>query len=236
MGKGLNGLLTKAWGGSDFRITATSSEYITDKFLRIGFTAGGLFGEHPVHPTQWVRCWIPLNGSDKFHQRGYTLVDPDPEQDHFFLDFAIHDGPAANWAEQAKVGDELDVTVLGSDFQLPQTTPGEYLIFGDTASLPAVNSLLDAIGDTPARLWLEWQHESDRQIPVHTKSGRHDLTWVQRIDDGRLLREAAQDITCPADAFAWIACDGLTTRSVVKTFKQVHGLPKTAMKYQAYWK
>ncbi|WP_063127861.1 siderophore-interacting protein [Nocardia fusca] len=235
MGKGLNGLLTKAWGGSDYRITVTASEYITDKFLRIGFTAGGLLADHPVHPTQWVRCWIPVDDGDKLHQRGYTLVDQDPDKDHFFIDFAIHDGPAARWAQQASVGDELEVTVLGSDFQLPETKPSEYLIFGDTASLPAVNSLLDAIGDTPARIWLEWQYETDQKIPVHTNS-HHELTWVQRIEDGKLLREAAHELTCPTDAFAWIACDGPTTRSVVKTFKQVHGLPKSAMKYQAYWK
>ncbi|WP_040788628.1 siderophore-interacting protein [Nocardia paucivorans] len=235
MGKGLNGLLVKAWGGNDYRITVTSSEYITDKFLRLGFAAGGLLADHPVHPTQWVRCWIPLDDGSKLHQRGYTLVDPDPERDHFFIDFAIHHGPAANWAQRAQVGDELEVTVLGSDFQLPTTKPSEYIIFGDTASIPAINSLLDTIGDAPARLWLEWQYESDRQIPLRTKP-HHEVTWLQRIDDGRLMREAAQELTCPPDAFAWIACDGQTTRSVAKSFKQIHGLPKSSMKYQAYWK
>ncbi|MBF6297705.1 siderophore-interacting protein [Nocardia amamiensis] len=235
MGKGFNGLLVKAWGGDDYRITVTSTEKITDNYLRIGFTAGGLLEQHPVHPTQWIRCWIPDGESDKLHHRGYTLVDPDPANDRFAIEFALHDGPATRWAQRAVVGDHLDVTVLGSDFQLPERTPSEYLVFGDTASLPAINSLLDAIGDVPAQVWLEWQHESDVTLPVRNKP-HHEVTWLQRIDDGRLMRERAQEITCADDAFAWVACCGQTTRSIVKTFKTTHGLPKTSIKYQAYWK
>ncbi|MEU1547999.1 siderophore-interacting protein [Nocardia sp. NPDC005745] len=235
MGKGFNGLLVKAWGGNDYRLTVTSTEHVTDKYVRLGFTAGGLLADHPVHPTQWVRCWFPDGESGKLQQRGYTLVDQDPDGDRCAIEFALHDGLAARWAQNASVGDELDVSVLGSNFQLPESTPGEYLIFGDTASLPAINSLLDAIGDTPARVWLEWQHESDITIPLRNKP-HHQVTWLQRIDDGRLLREAAQELTCPADAFAWVACDGHTTRSIVKSFKTTHNLPKTAIKFQAYWK
>ncbi|MFC9966202.1 siderophore-interacting protein [Nocardia ignorata] len=235
MGKGFNGLMVKAWGGSDYRLTVTANEQITDKFVRISFTAGGLLADNPVHPTQWIRLWIPDEHSDKLHHRGYTLVNQNPAEDTVCIDFALHDGPAANWARRAKPGDPLDASVLGSDFQLPEQTPSEYVVFGDTASLPAINSLLDAIGDTPARVWLEWQYESDTTIPVHNKP-HHTVTWVQRIDDGRLLREAASAMICPADAFAWVACDGHTTRSIVKTLKTHHALPKSAIKYQAYWK
>ncbi|TDP39719.1 siderophore-interacting protein [Nocardia ignorata] len=235
MGKGFNGLMVKAWGGSDYRLTVTANEQITDKFVRISFTAGGLLADNPVHPTQWIRLWIPDEHSDKLHHRGYTLVNQNPAEDTVCIDFALHDGPAANWARRAKPGDPLDASVLGSDFQLPEQTPSEYVVFGDTASLPAINSLLDAIGDTPTRVWLEWQYESDTTIPVHNKP-HHTVTWVQRIDDGRLLREAASAMTCPADAFAWVACDGHTTRSIVKTLKTHHALPKSAIKYQAYWK
>ncbi|MFD5178391.1 siderophore-interacting protein [Nocardia sp. NPDC058379] len=235
MGKGLNGLITKAWGGADYKLTVTSNEQITDKFLRIGVDLGGLLADHPVHPTQWIRLWIPDAESDKLHHRGYTLVDPDPETDTAYIDFALHNGPAADWARRAAPGDPLDATVLGSDFQLPEQTPSEYVVFGDTASLPAINSLLDAIGDTPARVWLEWQYESDQTIPVRNKP-HHQLTWLQRVDDGRLMREAALEIECAADAFAWVACCGQTTRSIVKTLKGQHALPKTAIKSQAYWK
>ncbi|MDT3439444.1 siderophore-interacting protein [Pseudofrankia sp. BMG5.37] len=212
----------------------TSSRQITDSYLRLGFTGGGLLADHPIHPTQWIRLWF-ADDTGALQQRGYTLVDPDADNDTFDIEFAIHEGPAARWARQAQPGTEIEATVMGSKFRLPDPLPSEFIIFGDTASLPAINSLLDAIGDTPARVWLEWQHESDKDIPVHA-SDMATVTWLERINDGQLLREAAEQITCPPDAFAWIGCDGLTTRSITQTIRGQRALPKHSIKAQAYWK
>ncbi|MET7398190.1 siderophore-interacting protein [Dactylosporangium sp. NPDC005572] len=234
MSKGFNGLVLKAFGGSDYRLTVTSTRQITDSYLRLGFTGGGLLADHPIHPTQWVRLWF-ADGSGTLQQRGYTLVDPDSASDTFDIEFALHEGPAARWARQAQPGAEIEATVMGSKFKVPDPLPSEFVIFGDTASLPAINSLLDAIGDTPARVWLEWQHDSDKDIPVRARDTT-TITWLERINDGQLLREAAEQITCPPDAFAWIGCDGLTTRSITQTMRGRHALPKQSIKAQAYWK
>lgn len=225
----------KMWRADDYRLKVTSTERITDEYIRIGFTAGGLMEDHPVHPTQFIRLWVPEPDSDKLHQRGYTLIDQDPGNDHFYIEFAVHSGPAGQWAERAQVGDELETSVLGSNFQLPAVTPSEYVIFGDPASLPAINTLLDAIGDTPARIWLEWQYDSDPTLPVRNKP-HHSVTWVQRIDDGRAMRELAEELSVGPDAFAWAACDAATTRAMVKTFRTTHALPKTQIKAQGYWR
>lgn len=223
----------KVWRADDYRLTVTSTERITDKYIRIGFTAGGLLNDHPAHPTQFIRLWIPDAETDKLHHRGYTLIDQDPENDHFYIEFAVHNGPAGAWAERAQIGEVIETSVLGSNFEMPADTPGEYVIFGDSASLPAVNTLLEAIGDTPARVWLEWQYESDPTLPVRDKP-HHTVTWLQRIDGGRAIREAAEELTVAHDAFAWVACDTATTRAVVKTLRAT--LPKTRIKAQGYWK
>ncbi|GAA4665153.1 siderophore-interacting protein [Gordonia humi] len=232
MGKGFSGFVLKALGASDYMFTVTSRREITDKYVRIGFTGGGLLNDNPIHPTQWVRLWIPEE--DDVHQRGYTLCDPNAETDTFDIEFAIHSGPAARWALAAQPGDEIGATVMGSKFAIPEPAPSEYVAFGDTASLPAINSLLDAIGDAPARVWLEWQYPSDKTLPVHADPS-HQVTWLERVNDGQLLREAAEQITVAPTAFAWIGCDGLTTRTIAKTLRG-NGHPKTAMKSQAYWK
>ncbi|WP_280274343.1 siderophore-interacting protein [Nocardia wallacei] len=232
MGKGFNGLVLKALRADDYRLTVTSVDRISDNYLRLGFTGGGLLADHPVHPTQWIRIWFPDEKGDLL-QRGYTLVDPDPAGDTFDIEFALHGGPASRWAEQASVGDVIDATVMGSKFAVPDPLPAEFVLFGDTASLPAINSLLDAIGDTPARVWLEWQYESDRTLPV--RSGpKTEITWVERVNYGQLLRQAAETLTCDADAFGWAACDAATTRSILKSLKTK--LPKENVAGRAYWK
>jgi hypothetical protein len=77
------------------------------------------------------------------------------------------------------------VTVLGSNF-----------IVGDAASLPAINSLLDAIARasqataggivTPTKVFLESAHDDDRELPV----GTAEVTCVDRKKAGEALVEA----------------------------------------------
>ena len=232
MGKGFNGIVLKALGADDYRLTVTSVTEVTEKYLRIGFTGGGLLAAHPVHPTQWIRIWFAEDSGDLV-QRGYTLVDPDPANDSFDIEFALHGGPASRWAEKASVGDTLDATVMGSKFQVPQPVPSEFVIFGDSASLPAINSLLDAIGETPARVWLEWQEESEQSLPVRT-GPKTEVTWVERVNYGQLLRQAADSVDCASDGFGWAACDAATTRAVTKSLKSK--LPKHNVAGRGYWR
>ncbi|RRQ27819.1 siderophore-interacting protein [Rhodococcus sp. Eu-32] len=238
MSKGVEGIIMKAWRAENYKLTVTYVEPVTDKYIRIGFSSDGVLAAHPVHPTQWIRLWFD-DGTGKERQRGYTLVRQDPAADTFAVEFALHYGPASKWAENAQVGDILDASVIGksagsSNFSIPNPMPPEFVLFGDTASLPAINSILDAIGDTPARVWLEWQFESDTTLPVHAGDA-HQVTWLERVDDGRLLREAAESLTPAPGTFAWVACDARSTRSIVKTFKE-RGLAKESIKAQAYWK
>ncbi len=179
----------------------------------------------------WVRGWFP--DGDKSHQRGYTLVNADPEAATVDIDFAIHDGLATRWAKNAEVGDVLEVTVLGSSFQLPTPDPAGYVIVGDTASLPAINSLLNAIGDTPAQVFLEAGHDEDRNLPI---AGGHEVTWVDRKNAGQGLVEAVSASAFEAeDYFGWVACDNRTTRTVAKVLREDFAIPRKSIKAQAYW-
>jgi len=53
-----------------------------------------------------------------------------------------------------------------------------------TASLPAIDSLLTAIGDAPARVFLEAGHDDDKQLPVARSA---DVVWVDRRNSGEVL-------------------------------------------------
>lgn len=173
---------------------------LTDHYVRISFAAGGLLRHREVHPTMWIRLWF--SDGEKLHQRAYTLVNPDSMADTTDIEFALHDGLAADWARTARSGDTIEATVLGSSFALPQPAPRGYVIVGDTASLPAINSLLAAIGNRPATIFLEAAHESDKTLPV----GR-EVVWVDR-DGGLPLADVVRAAAFDASGyFAWVACD-----------------------------
>ena len=228
--RGIEGVLVKLWRGGDYELTVTGRTEITPNFLRLHFTGPELLTERSIHPTMWVRGWFP-DGS-RSHQRGYTLVNPDPEAGTVDIDVAMHDGVAPSWAREAQAGDTLEVTVLGSDFAIPEPAPAGYVIVGDTASLPAINSLLEAIGDAPAQVFLESSHDDDRELPT----GRTDVTWVDRADDGGALVDAVAAAAFDApDHFGWVACDNRTTRAVARVLRDDYKIPRKSVKARAYW-
>lgn len=227
--RGLDGALVKLCGGGDYELTVTGRTEFTPNYLRLHFTAERLLAEARLHPTMWVRGWFP-NGA-KAHQRGYTLVNPDPAAGTVDIDFAMHDGIATRWAGAAEPGDVLEVTVLGSKFSLPEPQPAGYLIVGDTASLPAINSLLAAIGDAPARVFLEAGHDDDRRLPVASGA---EIVWADRDGDG-LVEAVSSSAFDAADHFGWVACDNRNTRAVARVFREEYNIPRRAIKAQAYW-
>ncbi|OPX05763.1 siderophore-interacting protein [Mycobacterium sp. AT1] len=228
--RGFAGALVKLWRGGDYALTVTGRTEVTPNYLRLHFLAKELLAERPIHPTMWVRGWFP--DGNKSHQRGYTLVNPDPEAGTLDVDFAMHDGLATAWARTAKPGDTLEVTVLGTDFTLPEPAPAGYVVVGDTASLPAINSLLDAIGNVQAKVFLESSHADDRELPV----AGGDVTWIDRKNGGEALVEAVRSSAFTAlDHFGWVACDNRTTRAIAKVLREDYGIPRRAVKAQAYW-
>ncbi len=170
---------------------------------------------------------------EKLHQRGYTLVDPDPEADTVDIEFAMHGGVASRWAQEARPGDTIDVTVLGSNFTLPEPAHKGYVIVGDTASLPAINSLLSAIGNAPARVFLEAAHDDDKQLPVARSA---DVVWVDRKNSGEALVEAVA--SSAFDRHRPLRLGGVRQPNhpaVAKVFRDDYKIPRKSIKAQAYW-
>lgn len=229
--RGFQGAVLKLLRAGDYQLTVTGRREVTAHYLRLSFTAGGMLTDRALHPTMWIRMWFA--DGEKLHQRGFTLVDPNPEADTVDIEFALHDGVASQWAQNARPGDTIEVTVLGSNFTLPEPQPAGYVVVGDTASLPAINSLLQAIGDTPARVYLEASHDDDKQLPV---ARRTDVVWVERKNSGEALVQAVSSAAFDAsDHFGWVACDNRTTRAVAKVFREHYKIPKKSIKAQAYW-
>ncbi|RSS67591.1 siderophore-interacting protein [Streptomyces sp. WAC06614] len=239
MGKGWEGVVLKLLRGKDFTFTVTGAEEVTEHFRRVHLSDGGLLAAAgaSLHPTMWVRLWFDDGG--KPHQRAYTLVDPDPQTGTFTLEFALHDGVASDWARRAAPGDAIEATVQGTGFTAPAPAPERLLVIGDPASLPAINSLLEAYPQTPATIWFETHHGSDEELPLRVEAGRHEVRRVARAGD-RLVREVKAQlpelIADPASAYVWLACDTATTRTLTAYLRKELALPKQRVNALGYWR
>ncbi|MFJ2924945.1 siderophore-interacting protein [Streptomyces massasporeus] len=235
-GRGWEGAVLKLMRGKDFEFTVTDVEDVTPEYRRLRFTDGGLLAATGVHPTMWVRLWFDNAG--KPHQRAYTLVDPDAGAGTFSLEFALHEGCASDWARAAKPGDTIEATVQGTGFDHPDPAPSHVFAVGDPASLPAINSLLDALGSAPATVWFEG---GDNDLPFRTDPDRHELRKVPRQDSGaHLVDRVKSDLPAllqgTADPYVWIACDTVTTRALTAYVRKELGLPKQRVHALGYWR
>ncbi|WP_190123125.1 siderophore-interacting protein [Streptomyces inusitatus] len=239
MGHGWEGVVLKLMRGKDFVFTVTGSEEVTEHFLRVHFSDGGMLARTGVHPTMWVRVWFD-NGT-KPHQRAYTLVDPDPEAGTFSIEFALHGGRAGDWARAARAGDTVQATLQGTGFTAPSPAPARLFVVGDPASLPAINSLLGALPGVPATIWFETSHDSDLRLPLRLDAHHHELRRVPRRDGGaHLVAEVRSALPAllddPAGAYLWIACDTATTRSLTSYARKELALPKERVSALGYWR
>jgi NADPH-dependent ferric siderophore reductase len=229
--KGWEGLVVKAFGGRDFRLTVLGAEPVNDHYHRLHLDGGGLLQAAGVHPTMWIRLWFEHEG--KPHQRAFTLVDPDPATGRFHLEFVLHDSTAARWAVNAKAGDTIDASLLGSRFEVPEPRPAHFFAIGDAAAVPAVNSLFDAMPGIPATVWLEYQHDDEKALPLRDRD-QHGVTWIPR--DGALFVDTVvAELPRRDDAMYWVACEAVATREIARHIKRDLGVDKQRLKSLAYW-
>ncbi|MFE2144031.1 siderophore-interacting protein [Streptomyces sp. NPDC059456] len=239
VGKGWEGVVLRLLRGKDFTFTVTGAEDVTEHYRRVHVTDGGLLAAagDSLHPTMWVRLWFDNAG--KPHTRAYTLVDPDPAAGTFTLEFALHDGTASEWARAAVPGDTIEATVQGTGFTAPAPEPQRLLVIGDPASVPAINSLLDAYPQTPATIWLETQHASDAGLPLRLDPARHDVRPIARSGPALVEQVKAQLpelVADPATAYVWLACDTATTRTLTTYLRKDLALPKQRVNGLGYWR
>ncbi|MGR8011257.1 siderophore-interacting protein [Streptomyces hypolithicus] len=239
MGHGWEGAVLKLLRGKDFTFTVTGAEQVTEDYRRLHFTDGGLLAAAGTHPTMWVRIWFDNAG--KPHQRAYTLVDPDVTAGTFSLEFALHEGCASDWAREAQPGDTIEATLQGTGFDIPDPLPSRLLVVGDPASLPAINSLLDAMPGVPATLWFETSHASDDELPLRLDPARHELRRVPRREAGaHLVAEVKEALAGPAEdragVYVWIACDTATTRTLTTYVRKDLGPAKGRVHSLGYWR
>ncbi|GAA3866069.1 siderophore-interacting protein [Streptomyces sp. NPDC003328] len=235
-GRGWEGTVLRLLRAKDFVFTVTDTEDVTPHYRRLRLTDGGMLGATGVHPTMWVRLWFP--GPGRPHQRAYTLVDPDPASGTLTLEFALHDGRAADWARAAKPGDTVEATVQGTAFHRPEPEPSHVFAMADPASLPALNSLLSALAPTPATVWFEGAPDG---LPLRIDPARHELRAVPRGDDGtQLVAEVRSALPGLLEAapqpYVWIACDTVTTRMLSAYARKELGVPARRLHALGYWR
>ncbi len=121
---------------------------------------------------------------------------------------------------------------------MPAPAPSHLFVVGDQASLPAVNSLLGALGSAPATIWFEGALDG---LPCPADPERHEVREVPRPDSGAHLVERVRAdlpdlLRAHPDPYVRVACDTATTRTPSAFPRKEQGVPEQRMHALGYWR
>jgi NADPH-dependent ferric siderophore reductase len=230
---------------------------LTPRLLSITFGGDALAGFPVPAPTAHIKIFLPAEGQTtmpvpELGPDGVTWPDTEPppvvrtytprrfdqETGTLEVQFVLHGvGPASEWAERAKVGDQVAIGGPGGRFELD---PGisRWWIAGDESALPAVAMLLEALpGNATAEVHLE-VGESDDEMPMPGPPGT-TIEWHQRRAPdawGVELYEAAASSSFEGDVHAWVACEAAAMRRIRGYLLAERRLSPSALVTRGYWR
>ncbi|MET9325389.1 ATP-binding cassette domain-containing protein [Tsukamurella sp. NPDC003166] len=235
MARGFSGAVMRAFGAQDYAITVVGTEQRTAHCIRIRFHSDTLFDVVSDGPTSWIRCWFPDDAGKEF-QRAYTFSEVDAASGRFALDFVLHEpaGPASNWARAAQPGDVLAVNYMSSvPLEIPEDDPpAGYLLIGDSASIPAINTIIAATPpEIPLEVYLEEHEPADRELPINPHP-RLRVHWVHRAGTHSLAD--ALEARDWSNWYAWAGPEQGSLKLIRARLKEF-GFPRSETHALAYW-
>lgn len=213
------------------------STYITPHMLRITLGGAGMAGFPADQASAYIKLLFPQAGERPL-MRTYTIRHHRAHE--IDVDFVLHDtdGPASNWAKNAKLGDMIQIGGPGLK-KLINLEADWFLLAGDMTALPAISvNLVQLPADAQGYAVIEVLTEADIQPLKHPEN--IELHWVinpSADPEGRpLVDKIAQLPWLAGDVAVWVACEFSSMRAIRRYFKQDYDLPKSHFYTSSYWK
>ncbi|WP_168203706.1 siderophore-interacting protein [Humibacter ginsenosidimutans] len=229
----------KAMGVKNHSARVIDVTDLTPWYRRIRLSAPGFLDEIALHPTIWLRLWVPSLTSDKVVQRGYTILEPDVAAGEFSLDFVLHEptGPAAAWAKSAVVGTTAEVAHTPQRLTIdPQTRL--LVLAGDTTALPAINTMLQhAPEDAVKHVVVQDDHDDHEALPL-AADARTTVSWAAPDATGASVvagLQASLPHEVPDAVYLWAAGERKLVKAVREYARGTLGLDRHRHHAQNYW-
>lgn len=235
MAMNLQRTIMRVIGAREQTVTVTAVEDLLPWYRRVHFSAPEFMRGLELFPTIWVRLWVPsLDDPAALKQRGYTLVDPDPESGTFALEFVLHDtqGPAAAWARSVTPGDTAEIAFTPMRIA-PDPAIGTFVLVGDASALPGINSLLDAApAGAKTRVVFADDHADAAQLPMRLR----DDTVLDLVNSGADLAARLRELDVDRDdCYVWAAGERKAVAAIREVVRREWKLPKDRQHTQYYW-
>ncbi|WP_395817670.1 siderophore-interacting protein [Devosia sp.] len=202
-----------------------------------------VFFPEPGHPPV-----LPILGAEGLQfpadkprpaMRDYTPRHFDAVALTLDVDFVLHgDGPAASWAAQADVGQQLVIGGPRGSLIVP-TDYDWHLLIGDETGLPAIARRLEELPEgATAVVLIEIAEAAERQ-PLATKAAA-TIHWVERSGEAKgdpaPLLSMLADLTLPdGEAHTFMADESSVVKALKAHLVEARGCSPDAIRASGYW-
>lgn len=241
-------------------LKVSKKEYITPHYIRIYLTGNEIkffenttvgvnnkilippIGVNKIHFPEMdfeTRQWKPQPKAIKPIIRTYTHRGIDVAKNEIWIDFVAHgdEGPASEWAINAKENDVLGVLMKGGKKELYKKADN-YLLVGDATAIPVLSAILEDLPSTA---------KGDCIIEVHSKEDEQSLktnaainfTWLYNTtpQNGSQLATEVEKLKLPNNnRFAYVAAEFSTVKSLRHFLRKEQQWNTNELYAYSYWK
>jgi NADPH-dependent ferric siderophore reductase len=230
---------------------------LTPRLVSVVVGGPGLAGFTVPAPTAHIKVFLPApgeqapalpvfgpdgpewpDGAARPVVRTYTPRRFDEEAGTLEVQFVVHGtGPASDWAQRVKVGDQLGVAGPGGRFSLDPTVE-RWWIAGDESAVPAMATLLEAL-PTSAAAEVHVEVEGPEDELALASPAQIDITWHHRSQPdgwGADLYDAATHSEVSADTRVWAAYEAVAVRRLRTYLLKERHLPVSSIVTRGYWR
>ncbi len=229
------------------------SARVTPGMIRVTLGGAELTGFTGHGPDRRIKMFFPVPGQDRPAVprastggpvwpagearpaiRTYTVRRFDAAAGELDVDFVLHagHGPAAAWARDARPGAWVGVSEPGGRYE-PDPGVDYHVLIGDETALPAMATVLDALGAARAVTFVEIADAHEEQ-PMPGA-----VTWVHR--DGRRpgepLADAVRTAAFPAGrGQVWLSGESGCVRDLRRHLIEERGIDRRLVYATGYWR
>ncbi|MGU9939499.1 siderophore-interacting protein [Empedobacter brevis] len=186
--------------------------------------------------------WISPSEKFKPVSRTYTLRNIDTEHNVIVIDIANHglNGPGSRWANEAKVGDMIGVSMKSKKKELAPKTDFIFLA-ADLTGLPVISSIIESLpAKTHGVVCVEVPTEDDIH-KIETKANL-EFKWIvnQNVGSGTALYSLTKNQQFPkrkeGKRFAYVAGESKSVKEIKSFFKDDLEWKKDEFYCTSHWK
>ena len=219
-------------------LAVLEKRHVTPRMLRI--VLGGDDFDDFTTPSadDHIKLYVPGERGD-LEARDFTPRHFDAEAKKLTIDIALHPaGPAIHWAEQARIGDVVEISgprgslMIADDFDW-------WLLIGDETALPSIGRRVEGLAEGVRAITLVAVNGPAEEQVFNTRAD-HQAIWVHRAPDDATspqpVLEALKRIELPpGEGFVWIAAEARVARAARDHIINIRRHPAQWLRASGYW-